>query len=442
MIVFIFIFVIVVNLILKSELDSYVFLKNKVTINQTNFEIHKAYVNGHWDKAKLDDIGTKLLKNGIALEVLDKNNKIIWSISKELSKTDNFKYNIKKKHINYINILKNENIAKERFPIYSDEEELIGYKVFVYDKDIFYLTHDIEFLNKINKTLIILTIVSIMSILAIALLVAKNIANPINKVSNITKFMKKGEYRYLNYDGNIEEVKDLILSINNLSEALQNQENIRKRLITDISHELKTPLTSMHGHLQAIIDGIWDPTTERLMSIDKELMRIVTLIDQLKNLNKLEHEPISKGNVDLEEMILTVVCNYQATALKKNVSLYTELECITAYVDEFKLYQVINNIISNAIKYNTIGGMVNIKLYEDEYNIYINVKDSGIGISEDDIDYIFERFYRADKSRSRSNEGLGIGLTISNMIIREHGGEIIVNTKLNEGSEFVVRIPK
>lgn len=442
MMVFIFIFIIVTNIILRSELDAYVFLKNKAISSQTNVDIHKAYSDGSWDRDKLEEIGEKLFRNGIILEVLDKNQKYVWHFSKVFSKEDMNDFKFMKTHMENVNIGLKESLIKEKLPIYNDNDELIGYKVFFYNKHLFYLTDDLKFLHGINKTLVILSIVSILSIFIISLLVARNISNPINKVSYVTKFMRKGEYKDIKYTGNIEEVEDLILSINNLSEVLQNQEKIRKRLITDLSHELKTPLTSMHGHLQAIIDGIWSPTTERLESIDKELMRIVRLIDQLKNLNKLENDPLNKSNVDLTEMITTVMCNYQAIALKKNVTLHTELEDIVGYVDEFKLYQVINNIISNSIKYNIIGGKVYINLYTDENNIYIKIKDTGIGIAEKDRVYIFERFYRADESRSRSNEGLGVGLTISDMIIREHGGEILVNTKLNEGSEFIIKVPK
>ena len=419
MILFILIFSIIVNMSFKSEFDSYVFLKNKTIINEINNDIHKAYINDEWDMEILNNIGENLFKNGIILKVLDKDKNNIKKVNKNLKKR----------------------IVKDESPIYDDKSEVIGYRVLMYDKNIYYLSDDITFLNEINNTLIALSVLLILNILIVSLFVARKISNPIKKVSYVTKSMKRGEYKNLDYTGKIEEVNDLILSINNLSESLKSQEHIRKRLITDLSHELKTPLTSMHGHLQAMIDGIWEATPIRLASIDKELMRITSLIDELKKLNKLENEPINKSKVNLRNIISSIVINFQAIALQKGVKISTKLDDVEIYADEDKLSQVITNIISNSIKYNKVDGNVYVSLYKNDNKVYIRVKDTGIGIKDEDIQYIFERFYRGDKSRSKSNEGLGVGLTISKMIIKEHGGEILVNTSLGEGSEFIIILP-
>lgn len=442
MIVFILTFIMITNITFKTEFDSYVLLKNKTIMDESNIDIHKAYINNDWDIKKLKEISEKLFKSEITLEILDKNRNYIWHISKSMEGSCNDEFHSVKKHMKKINKNWNDKLVKEESPIYNDKNQLIGYKILLYNKNIYYLSDDVSFLNDMNNTLIILSTISILSILIIALLVARNISYPIKKVSYVTKSMKIGNYKNLEYTGTIEEVNDLILSINNLSESLEAQEHIRKRLITDLSHELKTPLTSMHGHLQAIIDGIWEPTTTRLVNIDKELMRITYLIEQLKNLNNLEHEPLHKSEVNLKEMVLTLICNVQAIAFKKNININYVLDDITAYVDEVKLSQVVTNILSNSIKYNEIGGIVQIGLYEEKDNVHIKIEDNGIGIGDEDINYIFERFYRGDKSRCKNNEGLGIGLTISKMIIEEHGGDIKVNTKLGKGSEFIILIPK
>lgn len=441
MILFILIFSIIVNMSFKSEFDSYVFLKNKTIINEINNDIHKAYINDKWDMEILNNIGENLFKNGITLKVLDKDKNNIWSLSKRFKLDHSDEYNYVKNNIKKINKNLKKRIVKDESPIYNDKNEVIGYRVLMYDKNIYYLSDDITFLNEINNTLIALSVLFILNILIVSLFVARKISNPIKKVSYVTKSMKRGEYKNLDYTGEIEEVNDLILSINNLSESLKSQEHIRKRLITDLSHELKTPLTSMHGHLQAMIDGIWEATPIRLASIDKELMRITSLIDELKKLNKLENEPINKSKVNLRNIISSIVINFQAIALQKGVNISTKLDDVEIYADEDKLSQVITNIISNSIKYNKVDGNVYVSLYKNDNKVYIRVKDTGIGIKDEDIQYIFERFYRGDKSRSKSNEGLGVGLTISKMIIKEHDGEILVNTNLGEGSEFIIILP-
>ncbi len=441
MILFILIFSIIVNMSFKSEFDSYVFLKNKTIINEINNDIHKAYINDEWDMEILNNIGENLFKNGIILKVLDKDKNNIWNVSKRFKADHSDDYNYVKNNIKKVNKNLKKRIVKDESPIYDDKNEVIGYRVLMYDKNIYYLSDDITFLNEINNTLIALSVLLILNILIVSLFVARKISNPIKKVSYVTKSMKRGEYKNLDYTGKIEEVNDLILSINNLSESLKSQEHIRKRLITDLSHELKTPLTSMHGHLQAMIDGIWEATPIRLASIDKELMRITSLIDELKKLNKLENEPINKSKVNLRNIISSIVINFQAIALQKGVKISTKLDDVEIYADEDKLSQVITNIISNSIKYNKVDGNVYLSLYKNDNKVYIRVKDTGIGIKDEDIQYIFERFYRGDKSRSKSNEGLGVGLTISKMIIKEHGGEILVNTSLGEGSEFIIILP-
>ena len=441
MILFILIFSIIVNMSFKSEFDSYVFLKNKTIINEINNDIHKAYINDEWDMEILNNIGENLFKNGIILKVLDKDKNNIWNVSKRFKADHSDDYNYVKNNIKKVNKNLKKRIVKDESPIYDDKSEVIGYRVLMYDKNIYYLSDDITFLNEINNTLIALSVLLILNILIVSLFVARKISNPIKKVSYVTKSMKRGEYKNLDYTGKIEEVNDLILSINNLSESLKSQEHIRKRLITDLSHELKTPLTSMHGHLQAMIDGIWEATPIRLASIDKELMRITSLIDELKKLNKLENEPINKSKVNLRNIISSIVINFQAIALQKGVKISTKLDDVEIYADEDKLSQVITNIISNSIKYNKVDGNVYVSLYKNDNKVYIRVKDTGIGIKDEDIEYIFERFYRGDKSRSKSNEGLGVGLTISKMIIKEHGGEILVNTSLGEGSEFIIILP-
>ena len=132
----------------------------------------------------------------------------------------------------------------------------------------------------------------------------------------------------------------------------------------------------------------------------------------------------------------------QAISLSKNINIECNLDEIYANVDRGKLAQVIINMISNSIKYSNENKKIYINLYKENRDVVIKIKDEGIGISKKDIQYIFERFYRVDKSRGKDKEGLGIGLTISYIIVKEHGGSISVNSVLNEGSEFIIRLPE
>ena len=261
----------------------------------------------------------------------------------------------------------------------------------------------------------------------------------------MTDSIKKGGYdQTLEYESSIVEIDNLINSINDLSKELYNMENMRKRLTSDISHELRTPLTSIQTHLEAMIDGIWEPSPERLNSVNEEVIRLSHLVNQLKNLAKYDNEKnkLEISEVDLKQLVKNIIYNNESYALEKNIKINSNLEEIRAFIDKEKISQVIINLLSNAIRYTNNNGEIFIKLYEFEDFIKISVKDNGIGIPKESLDYIFERFYRVDKSRCRNTGGTGVGLTICKSIIDLHGGNIEVKSELNVGSEFIITIPK
>lgn len=312
----------------------------------------------------------------------------------------------------------------------------------VNDKENLLRAEDKLFIHTVTKIFALVVIVCILCILFLTFFISKKIISPIKKVSDTAKEIKENNYYNVEYSSDIKEINYLINTINSLSNSIKNQERIRKRLLTDVSHELKTPITSMRGHLEAIIDGIWEPTQDRLISINQELIRIMSLIEQLKDLNNLENGSINKEYNDIKSLIVSVVHNMQAITLSKNIKIEYELKDVYAYVDRDKLSQVIMNIISNSIKYSQDNKKIFIHLYKDNNEIIIKIKDQGLGIPKEDVDYIFERFYRVDKSRGKENEGIGVGLTISNIIVKEHGGTIDVSSTLGVGSEFIIRLPE
>lgn len=239
------------------------------------------------------------------------------------------------------------------------------------------------------------------------------------------------------------EIDDLINSINKLSNELNDQENLRKQLTGDIAHELRTPLTSIKGHLDAIIVGIWEPTNERLNSINEEVKRITNLVDELRKLAKFDSgkDNLNKEIVNLKNYIKSIAYNYEGKALEKNIVIKYQLENIEALIDKEKFAQVIINILSNAIKYNNGNNEIYIKVFKKNNSINISIKDSGIGIPKSEYKNIFERFYRLDKSRGANEKGAGVGLTIAKSIVNAHGGEIEVYSEINKGSEFIISLP-
>ena len=303
------------------------------------------------------------------------------------------------------------------------------------------------FLQEITDLIILISLLMIIVAISISIFLSQKISKPIIVISKMTDFIKRGGYdQRLEYESSILEIDNLINSINELSKELYKMENMRKMLTSDISHELRTPLTSIQTHLEAMIDGVWEPSPERLNSVNEEVIRLSHLVDQLKNLTKYDTEKnkLEISEVNLKQLIKNIIYNNQSVAFEKNIDIEYDLQEVIAKVDKEKITQVIVNLISNAIRYTNCNckseGKIIIKLYKEDDFIKIIVKDNGIGIPKKNLNYIFERFYRVDKSRCRNTGGTGIGLTICKSIIDLHKGKIEVKSKVNEGSEFTITL--
>ena len=435
-----------VNTIFKDSFEKYVDDSNKVEVNHLiEFDLKNLYTNESWNTEFIENLGIEAIRKGIAIEIYDKNDNKVWSVfedekvlsDKTLNDISKNMKSIEKQWDNYFEELKVD--------INDDEGNiLVGYAYIGHYASTYYMENDVEFFNAINRIIIIIGVISISSIIIISIIISRSIAKPISKVSKMTKYIGEGNYKNkLNYKSNIMEIDDLINSINKLSNELNDQENLRKQLTGDIAHELRTPLTSIKGHLDAIIVGIWEPTNERLNSINEEVKRITNLVDELRKLAKFDSgkDNLNKEIVNLKNYIKSIAYNYEGKALEKNIAIKYQLENIEALIDKEKFAQVIINILSNAIKYNNGNNEIYIKVFKKNNSINISIKDSGIGIPKSEYKNIFERFYRLDKSRGSNEKGAGVGLTIAKSIVNAHGGEIEVYSEINKGSEFIISLP-
>ncbi|MDR3284018.1 MAG: cell wall metabolism sensor histidine kinase WalK [Treponema sp.] len=222
-----------------------------------------------------------------------------------------------------------------------------------------------------------------------------------------------------------------------LSLVMLREVNRRQRQFnTDVAHELRTPLTSLRGTLEALLDGVWEPTPERLASCHEEIGRLTKLVEDLSLLTNIEWEYIklNKTDFDLADLLKETASRFQAAALQKGLALELDVQSQAIRADYDRLGQVFSNILSNAIKY-TDAGSVTIRNAGKE----VFVADTGMGIPPDALPHIFERFYRSDGSRARSTGGSGIGLTIAAALVKAHGGAIHAESETGKGSVFRVR---
>ena len=369
-----------VNTIFKDSFEKYVDDSNKVEVNHLiEFDLKNLYTNESWNTEFIENLGIEAIRKGIAIEIYDKNDNKVWSVFEDEKVLSDKTLN---------DISKNMKSIEKQWDNYFEE-----LKVDINDDE-------------------------------------GNI---------LVGYAYIGHYASTYYMEN----DDLINSINKLSNELNDQENLRKQLTGDIAHELRTPLTSIKGHLDAIIVGIWEPTNERLNSINEEVKRITNLVDELRKLAKFDSgkDNLNKEIVNLKNYIKSIAYNYEGKALEKNIVIKYQLENIEALIDKEKFAQVIINILSNAIKYNNGNNEIYIKVFKKNNSINISIKDSGIGIPKSEYKNIFERFYRLDKSRGANEKGAGVGLTIAKSIVNAHGGEIEVYSEINKGSEFIISLP-
>lgn len=292
-----------------------------------------------------------------------------------------------------------------------------------------------------------LAVVGIISIVFAAIagiILAGKISVPVKAATRAAKDIARGNYNNrINTDICTMELSELGNAVNHMAESLDNQEMLRRRLTSDVAHELRTPVANVSSNIEAIIEGVLEPTNERLSSCYNELERITGIITELEKLRQIEGENmiLHIGHVDIYELAKEVKLIFENEMSKKNIRCDIIGEHIDVCVDKDKMSQVLNNLISNAVKYTDNYGNIQITVIQENENVVITVKDNGCGIDDNDIPYIFERFYRTDKSRNRSTGGAVIGLTITRAIVQLHGGTIHVESKKGVGSLFKVTIP-
>ena len=292
-----------------------------------------------------------------------------------------------------------------------------------------------------------LAVVGIISIVFAAIagiILAGKISVPVKAETRAAKDIARGNYNNrINTDICTMELSELGNAVNHMAESLDNQEMLRRRLTSDMAHELRTPVANVSSNIEAIIEGALEPTNERLSSCYNELERITGIITELEKLRQIEGENmiLHIGHVDIYELAKEVKLIFENEMSKKNIRCDIIGEHIDVCVDKDKMSQVLNNLISNAVKYTDNYGNIQITVIQENENVVITVEDNGCGIDDNDIQYIFERFYRTDKSRNRSTGGAGIGLTITRAIVQLHGGTIHVESKKGVGSLFKVTIP-
>jgi signal transduction histidine kinase len=269
----------------------------------------------------------------------------------------------------------------------------------------------------------------------------------LSKIKVKIEGMKDGSMGQMENDGLFAETQDLTQDINDIFTKAQLLEDSRQEFVSNVSHELKTPITSMKVLSESLLtqdDVPAEMYREFMEDIVQEIDREAEIISDLLTLVKTNKGPesLNKEPTDMNEFMDLILKRLKPLADKRSIQMeYESFRDIRASIDKVKFTLAISNLIENGIKYNVDGGWIRVSLNADEKNFHIKVADSGVGIPEDCIGHVFERFYRVDKARSRDTGGTGLGLAITKNIINLHGGVIKVYSEPGKGTTFTVRVP-
>lgn len=398
---------------------------------------------GTWDKNVIKNIGVNALEQGMIVKVED-NSGTVWDATVHnnglcVQMLDHMSKNMSSRYGNF-----RGGYMENSYPVKVGPEQVGKVKIGYYGP--FFLNdNELAFINTLNEMLVGLGLFSLLFALLLGTTMAKRLSEPIARVISAAREIAKGNYASrITEQSNTKEIVELTSTINNLAGTLEQQEVLRKRLTSDVAHELRTPLATLQSHMEAMIDGIWEPDSERLKSCHEEILRINRLVGELEKVAKYESENLilNKTLFDIFELAGLIVHQFEADFFRKGVELKITGETAQVYADKDKLSQVIVNLISNGLKYTDRGGTVEVSVKDRGTIVDISVRDTGIGIPQEDLPFIFERFYRADKSRNRMTGGSGIGLTIVKAVIEAHKGQVSVRSEFNKGTEFTVSLTK
>lgn len=302
-----------------------------------------------------------------------------------------------------------------------------------------------EFLDSIKNSILIVALVSLAIAIAISLYLARSITRPIQDMIRVTRGISEGNLSQRVRTDSEDELGALAQSFNIMADDLAKQEKMRRDLVADIAHEFRTPLTTIRGYVESILDGVKKPDQDILGRIGAETERLTTLIRDLQELSRAESGKLSleKKPVDLNVLVAEVLPKFEKEIAEKEIQVETDLDrsLPLALVDGRRIGQVLENILNNAIKYNYQKGRVRVSTRGEGEGVRITIADTGQGISSQDLPYIFERFYRGDKSRSRHTGGTGIGLSIAKNLVEAHRGTISVQSQPGQGSTFSIWLP-
>lgn len=275
-----------------------------------------------------------------------------------------------------------------------------------------------------------------------------SITKPLKDMSEMTKNYASGDFSKRLEVNSDDELAELAMGLNAMAQSLATLESSRRSFVANISHELKTPMTTISGFIDGILDGTipQDKQEYYLGIVSDEVKRLSRLVVSMLNLSKIEAGKLNlkSENFDISNMFFNILLTFEQRIDKKHIEIegLDKLQPIKIQADHDMIYQVVYNLVDNAVKFTDERGSIGISIAQESDRIIAGIRNTGAGIPPDEVNMIFERFYKVDKSRSQDVKGAGLGLYLAKSIVEMHGGQIAARSKLGEYTEFIFWIPK
>ncbi|MHB1652913.1 MAG: sensor histidine kinase [Desulfitobacteriaceae bacterium] len=438
-----------INYVFKQQFSDYLTRTTEATLEQLPERLASAYKDGHWDEEILTSIGQSL-PLGTEVTLNDPAGHLIATLMNAMDTMHKNLGNMGMNNVAMSNMMgmpySVQGWKTKTIPI-GDAQKTLATAIIRYPTNARILNpEDTLFISSVFRWLFIASGLALILGILLSYLTARHLVSPLKRLTQAAYRIGQGHLEDRVRVATKDEIGQLAAAFNVMADNLRRQEELRKQFTADIAHELRTPLTSMRSYVEAFQDGVLLANSENLSALNEEIDRLVDLSSDLRDLNIAEIGAL-KANllpVNLNDLIGKVVSNLYPLIQEKELDLRWNPtpESVGIDGDVRLLTRLFYNLIHNAYKYTEGGGHIAITVEPVADHVDVLVKDSGIGIPEDDLPLIFERFYRTDKSRTRETGGSGIGLALVRQIVILHKGNISVQSKVGHGTTFKLTLPK
>jgi two-component system OmpR family sensor kinase/two-component system sensor histidine kinase BaeS len=302
-----------------------------------------------------------------------------------------------------------------------------------------------EFLAQVRRAIALITLLGIALALGAGSFVFFRLMRPLQALQQASRRIARGDLGARIPAQEAGELGEVARAFNQMAEALARAEQQRRQMLADIAHELRTPLGILQGQLEALLDGVLPLAPEQIAQVHDEVRHLARLVEDLRLLALAEAGQLrlERGPVDLRSLIEEAADRIALQAAEKGIRLEVHLPegLPPAWGDEGRLRQVLMNLLTNALRYTPAGGRITIEAQPLGDQVQVSVRDTGVGIALEDLPYVFDRFYRAEKSRARADGRSGLGLAIARHLVEAHGGRIGVESQPGRGSHFFFTLP-